>query len=91
MFDNIIIKVNDKIYKNCPDRIAFVLGYLYAKNKDICDFISEIEDHKGFLIIQWSIPPLPSFMDYCKEVWESPFCNECSDNIEHYVGKTRIK
>lgn len=88
--DNIKIIVNDTVYENEPDRMSFLLGYLYSKNKDILDFISEIEDHEGCLIIKWSIPPLPSFRDFCKEAWESPICNECSDNIEHYVGNKRI-
>lgn len=90
IYDKIDMIVTDND-NNRYERLHIVVGYLYAKNPQLINMINKIEDHEGYLIIDWKSKPSTVVIKDCQNIWDSFLCNECGENIEHYVNGVEIQ
>ena len=73
-----------------PDRIERlnrVYGYVvgladYESNTDFITKLWQIHDHKGTLMVVWSLPPTTEEKSYFQKAWASKL-GDSSNSVEH--------
>lgn len=85
-----ITATNSQTEPDRIERLSRVYGYVAAladahgMHEGFIEKFAQLHDHKGTLIVFWSVPPSDAERDFFRRAWASKI-GDGSDNVEHEI------